>query len=244
MAKRTPGREVTTVFFGGGTPSLMKPATVSAILDGIARYWKVAPDAEVTLEANPTSVEAERFRGFRSAGVNRVSLGVQALDDASLKELGRLHSAEEALKAVSIARAGIRSLFLRSDLCTAGANAGGVGARTQARDRRSRRASVALSAHHRGRHAILRAACERQAGHARRRQFAHPLRHHAGNLRPVGLRRLRDFQSRASGRGMPAQSGLLARRRLCRHRSGRAWPHRRERRAASPPRPRSGRKAG
>jgi oxygen-independent coproporphyrinogen-3 oxidase len=82
----------------------MKPATVSALLDGIARYWKVAADAEVTLEANPTSVEAERFRGFRAAGVNRVSLGVQALDDKSLKELGRLHTAEEALKAVGIAR--------------------------------------------------------------------------------------------------------------------------------------------
>ena len=92
MAKRTPGREVTTIFFGGGTPSLMKPATVSAILDGIAKHWTVAPDVEVTLEANPTSVEAERFRGFRAAGVNRVSLGVQALDDASLKELGRLHT--------------------------------------------------------------------------------------------------------------------------------------------------------
>ncbi len=104
MAKRTGGREVATVFFGGGTPSLMKPATVSAILDGVAKCWKVAPDIEVTLEANPTSVEAERFRGFRTAGVNRVSLGVQALDDASLKELGRLHTAEEALKAVGIAR--------------------------------------------------------------------------------------------------------------------------------------------
>ncbi len=103
-AARVPDRTVSTIFFGGGTPSLMKPSTVSAILDGIARHWTVAPDVEVTLEANPTSVEAERFRGFRSAGVNRVSLGVQALDDRSLKELGRLHTAEEALKAVGIAR--------------------------------------------------------------------------------------------------------------------------------------------
>ncbi len=103
-AKRTPGREVTTVFFGGGTPSLMKPETVAAILDGIAKHWTVSREVEVTLEANPTSVEAERFRGFRAAGVNRVSLGVQALDDKSLKELGRLHTAEEALKAVAIAR--------------------------------------------------------------------------------------------------------------------------------------------
>src|SRR5690606_20547491 len=75
------------------------------ILDGIGRNWAVAPDVEVTLEANPTSVEAERFRGFRAAGVNRVSLGVQALDDASLRALGRLHTAEEALNAVAIARA-------------------------------------------------------------------------------------------------------------------------------------------
>ena len=103
-AARAPGRTVSTIFFGGGTPSLMNPSTVSAILDGVAKHWAVAPDVEVTLEANPTSVEAERFRGFRSAGVNRVSLGVQALDDRSLKELGRLHTAEEAMKAVGIAR--------------------------------------------------------------------------------------------------------------------------------------------
>ena len=103
-AARVPGRTVSTIFFGGGTPSLMNPSTVSAILDGIAKHWTVAPDVEVTLEANPTSVEADRFRGFRTAGVNRVSLGVQALDDRSLKELGRLHTAEEALKAVGIAR--------------------------------------------------------------------------------------------------------------------------------------------
>ncbi len=104
MARRTGKREVTSIFFGGGTPSLMKPQTVAALLDGVARHWNVARDVEVTLEANPTSVEAERFRGFRAAGVNRVSLGVQALDDTSLKELGRLHSADEAMKAVGIAR--------------------------------------------------------------------------------------------------------------------------------------------
>jgi oxygen-independent coproporphyrinogen-3 oxidase len=77
---------------------------VQAILDAIAKHWSVAPDVEVTLEANPTSVDATRFRGYRTAGVNRVSLGVQALDDAALKELGRLHSAREALDAVAIAR--------------------------------------------------------------------------------------------------------------------------------------------
>ncbi len=75
------------------------------MLDAIARHWRVAPDAEITLEANPTSVEATRFRGYRTAGVNRVSLGVQALDDRALAELGRLHTAREALDAVGIARA-------------------------------------------------------------------------------------------------------------------------------------------
>jgi putative oxygen-independent coproporphyrinogen III oxidase len=104
-AQRTGPRTVSTIFMGGGTPSLMKPATVGAILDTIGKHWSVAPDVEVTLEANPTSVEATRFAGYRAAGVNRVSLGVQALDDASLKELGRLHTAQEALDAVKIARA-------------------------------------------------------------------------------------------------------------------------------------------
>jgi oxygen-independent coproporphyrinogen-3 oxidase len=103
-AARTPGRQVTSIFLGGGTPSLMQPATVGAILDAIGKHWRVAPDAEVTLEANPTSVEATRFAGYRAAGVNRVSLGVQALDDASLQALGRLHTAREALDAVEIAR--------------------------------------------------------------------------------------------------------------------------------------------
>jgi putative oxygen-independent coproporphyrinogen III oxidase len=104
-AARVPGRTVSTIFFGGGTPSLMQPSSVQAILDAIAKRWSVSPDVEVTLEANPTSVEATRFRGYRAAGVNRVSLGVQALDDSALKELGRLHTAQEALDAVAVARA-------------------------------------------------------------------------------------------------------------------------------------------
>jgi oxygen-independent coproporphyrinogen-3 oxidase len=103
-AARAPGRTVSSIFLGGGTPSLMKPETVGAILDAIGKHWSVASDVEVSLEANPTSVEATRFLGYRAAGVNRVSLGVQALDDASLKALGRLHSAREALDAVAIAR--------------------------------------------------------------------------------------------------------------------------------------------
>jgi putative oxygen-independent coproporphyrinogen III oxidase len=103
-AARVPRREVSSIFLGGGTPSLMQPRTVGAVLDAIARQWRVASDVEVTLEANPTSVEASRFAGYRAAGVNRVSLGVQALEDSSLKELGRLHTAREALDAVAIAR--------------------------------------------------------------------------------------------------------------------------------------------
>jgi oxygen-independent coproporphyrinogen-3 oxidase len=103
-ATRVGSRTLTSVFFGGGTPSLMRPETVAAILGEITRHWELRADTEITLEANPTSVEAERFRGYRAAGVNRVSLGVQALDDASLKALGRMHTAQEALAAVAIAK--------------------------------------------------------------------------------------------------------------------------------------------
>jgi oxygen-independent coproporphyrinogen-3 oxidase len=102
-AALTPGRTVSTIFIGGGTPSLMQPATVAALLDAVAGAWPTASDVEVTLEANPTSVDAGRFAGYRAAGVNRVSLGVQALNDRDLKALGRLHSAAEALAAVDVA---------------------------------------------------------------------------------------------------------------------------------------------
>ena len=105
VAGRTPGRTVTSIFLGGGTPSLMQPATVAGLLDAVAAHWSVAPGAEITLEANPSSVEASRFRGYRAAGVNRVSLGVQALDDASLKALGRLHDVAQALDAIRVAQA-------------------------------------------------------------------------------------------------------------------------------------------
>jgi putative oxygen-independent coproporphyrinogen III oxidase len=98
-------RTVQSIFFGGGTPSLMAPATVAAILDHIARAWSIAPDAEITLEANPGSVEAGRFRGYAAAGVNRVSLGVQSLRDDVLRSLGRIHSVAEAKAAIEIARA-------------------------------------------------------------------------------------------------------------------------------------------
>lgn len=103
-AAETGPRPVQSVFFGGGTPSLMDPALVGAVLDRIATRWSMANDVEITLEANPTSVEAERFRGYRDAGVNRLSLGIQALNDMDLRRLGRQHSAAEALAALALAR--------------------------------------------------------------------------------------------------------------------------------------------
>jgi putative oxygen-independent coproporphyrinogen III oxidase len=104
FASLAPRRQVSSVFFGGGTPSLMAPGTVAVLIEAIAAHWELAPDAEITLEANPTSVEAENFAGYRAAGVNRLSLGVQALDDASLKGLGRMHTADEALAALALAK--------------------------------------------------------------------------------------------------------------------------------------------
>jgi len=103
QAPRARGREVTSIFFGGGTPSLMAPATVGAVLDRIAATWTLAPDVEVTLEANPASAEVARFRDLRAAGVARVSIGVQSLDDAALRMLGRAHGAAEARRAIDAA---------------------------------------------------------------------------------------------------------------------------------------------
>jgi len=103
-AREAPGRRVETIFFGGGTPSLMAPETVAAVIARIRELWDHAPEVEITLEANPTSVEAGRFAALAEAGVNRVSLGVQALDAAPLKFLGREHSTEEALAALDTAR--------------------------------------------------------------------------------------------------------------------------------------------
>ncbi|MEQ3711669.1 MAG: radical SAM family heme chaperone HemW [Tateyamaria sp.] len=100
----TKGRVLHSVFFGGGTPSLMAPSTVGAIMDAIQRTWPTANDLEVTLEANPTSVEAGKFSDFRSAGINRVSMGIQALNDGDLRKLGRMHNAAEALAAFDVAR--------------------------------------------------------------------------------------------------------------------------------------------
>jgi oxygen-independent coproporphyrinogen-3 oxidase len=104
-AARTPGKRLTSIFFGGGTPSLMPPATVATLLAAAEQAWGFAACIEITLEANPSSVEAARFADLAAAGVNRLSLGLQALDDASLRFLGRAHDVDEAMRALDIAQA-------------------------------------------------------------------------------------------------------------------------------------------
>ena len=101
----TEGRVLNSVFFGGGTPSLMDPALVQAILDRVRATWTLANDVEITLEANPGSVEASRFDGYARAGVNRVSIGIQSLDADDLRRLGRMHSVEDAHAAIAVAQA-------------------------------------------------------------------------------------------------------------------------------------------
>jgi len=103
-ATLTPNRSVQSIFFGGGTPSLMAPETIEAIINEIARHWRIGNDIEITLEANPTSVEARKFADFKTAGITRVSMGIQALNDVDLKRLGRLHTAAEAMQAFDIAK--------------------------------------------------------------------------------------------------------------------------------------------
>jgi oxygen-independent coproporphyrinogen-3 oxidase len=105
MREMTGPRRADSIFFGGGTPSLMPSETVGALIRAVDRLWGLSPDAEITLEANPTSVEAAQFRGYAAAGVNRVSMGIQALNDADLKALGRMHTAAEARAAFDVARA-------------------------------------------------------------------------------------------------------------------------------------------
>ncbi|MBO9452414.1 coproporphyrinogen III oxidase [Tropicibacter sp. R16_0] len=103
-AAQTPGRVLNTIFFGGGTPSLMAPETVEAVIQAARGHWHAANDMEITLEANPGSVEAGRFAGYRDAGVNRISMGIQALNDEDLRRLGRIHTVAEAQKAFDVAR--------------------------------------------------------------------------------------------------------------------------------------------
>jgi oxygen-independent coproporphyrinogen-3 oxidase len=119
-AREVGGRRLTSIFFGGGTPSLMSPATVGAVIDAAAAHFTFADDVEITLEANPTSAETENFAGYRAAGVNRMSIGVQALDDPSLRFLGRQHTVAEALDAVRTARRHVPNVSF--DLMTARPN--------------------------------------------------------------------------------------------------------------------------
>lgn len=104
LSEETRGRVLDSIFFGGGTPSLMNPDTVAAVIDGAKTAWHASNQIEITLEANPTSVEAKKFEAFRAAGVNRVSVGIQALNNRDLKALGRLHTVQEARFAFEIAR--------------------------------------------------------------------------------------------------------------------------------------------
>lgn len=104
FASLTKDKPVTSIFFGGGTPSLMDPVTLEAILNGVRDCWPVMANAEISMEANPSSVEAERFNAYHAAGVNRLSIGVQSLKDTDLKFLGRIHNVQEALDAIEIAR--------------------------------------------------------------------------------------------------------------------------------------------
>ena len=224
-AARIGARTVSTIFIGGGTPSLMQPATVAAVLDAIARHWTVAANAEITLEANPTSVEAERFHGFRAAGVNRVSLGVQALDDTALAGLGRRHTAAEALAAVRVAQ----SAFERSSFDLIYARPGQTLEAWEA----ELRAAIAEAAEHLSLYQLtIEQGTPFAALHASGKltlpasELARVLRCDARGLRRRRASRLRGFEPRARRRAMPPQPHLLALPRVCGHRSGRPWQDR------------------
>ena len=233
FAALTPGRTVTSIFLGGGTPSLMQPATVDAVLEAIARLWPVAPDAEITLEANPGSAEAERFRGYRAAGVNRLSLGVQSLDDAALKALGRIHSVAEARRAVELARETFPrlsfDLIYARPAQTLARLAGGARSGDRAwRPTISRSTSSPSSRRRRS------SACTRRAS------SPCPIRELAAELYALtqeitearGLPAYEISNHAAPGARVAAQPHLLALPGLCRRRARRAWPHHRRRRQA------------
>ena len=236
MAARLPGRPVTSVFFGGGTPSLMRPANRRRDPRRRSRGPGASiAGAEITLEANPTSVEAERFRGFRAAGVNRVSLGVQALNDADLRRLGRMHSRGGGPGGGPGRRRLLRALLLRPHLRAPRPERRGLAGGADGGDRARGRAPLALPAHHRARHLVRAPAPRRQARRPGRRGGAGPLRDHPGGLRRARPAGLRDLEPCPPGGGIPAQPRLLALRRICRRRPRRAWAPRRRQR---PPRDR------
>ena len=227
-----PGRSVGSVFFGGGTPSLMQASTVAAILEAIAKHWRLDSDAEITLEANPTSVEAERFAGYRAAGVNRLSLGVQALDDASLKALGRQHTAAEALAALDLAkrhfgRVSFDLIYAREGQTARGWREELSRALDHAADHLSLyQLTIEPGTPFAARHAA--GTLSTPNGAEARAQYLH----HAGAVRGGGAPRLRGLEPCAAGIGVAAQPALLARVRLCRDRARRSQPHRRKRHEA------------
>ena len=202
------------------------------MLDAIGKHWHVASDVEVTLEANPTSVEATRFRGYRAAGVNRVSLGVQALDDASLKALGRLHTAREALDAVAIARSAFERysfdlIYARPD---------------QSPQMWADELKLAIdeAAEHLSLYQLtiepetpffgLHAAGKLKTPDEATARALYDVTQEVCALRGAAV--LRDFQPRPAGRGVQAQPGVLARPGICRRRPRRPWAARHRRHPA------------
>ena len=196
----------------------MAPETVGAILDRIAELWTVAPDAEITLEANPTSVEAGRFAGYRAAGVNRVSLGVQSLDDASLKSLGRMHTSDEALAALAIAkrnfeRVSFDLIYARQGQTLPAWRDELTSALSHAHDHLS---LYQLTIEPGTPFAALHASGALKVPDGE--QGRGLLSPHPGALRFRGPPLLRSVEPRAAWSGVAAQSSLLARSRLCRRR--------------------------
>ena len=150
------GRTVHSVFIGGGTPSLFSPEAIERLISGLRARLPLDQDIEITLEANPGTVELERFKGFRDAGVNRLSIGIQSFEPEKLQALGRIHGREEALRAADFARAAGFDNF-NLDLMFVGATNGGTGVVGHAhRDRVSANASFRLPAHDRAEHAVSR----------------------------------------------------------------------------------------
>ena len=218
-AELVPGREVGSVFFGGGTPSLMPPETVATLLDRVRAHWTVTPDLEVTLEANPNSAEAARFRAFAAAGVNRLSLGVQALDPAALRMLGRLHDRAEAIAAIEHAR----DSFARFSFDLIYARPG----QSLAAWRRELDEALALAGEHLSLYQLTIEPGTAFATLARRGDLVLPeeetrgraLRDDAGPARRARSPGLRDLQPRPARRRVPAQPRLLALPGLCRDRA-------------------------
>ena len=149
------GRRLSSVFIGGGTPSLFSPESIDALLSGVRARLPLEPGAEITLEANPGTVEAGRFRGFRDAGVNRISIGVQSFDDRMLSALGRIHSADEARRAIAAALAAFDNVNI--DLMYGLPGQSLDMARADIREAAECRhaAPLGLSAHHRAEHRVL-----------------------------------------------------------------------------------------